>query len=1068
LANRQIDDRLIIRCSLFTFITIKHRTEWEEMDKKMKEMEEENRRRAREIARVESIQSKKKKKQKSKENGTKQKGYVAGAKMVNDDAKFIVTRISPIADLKEIKEYCGVCFDGESYEEDPIIFCEGCDVAVHLACYGLQKVPEGDWMCRACSTRSSKAVKKQCCLCTCPDGALKPTRDNRWAHLFCAQWIPELFISNTKAMEPVENMNKLVKERLSMNCVVCKTRSQGACIQCAYGNCTVPVHPMCAVQTGMRMEVRTDKKKEEVVDYRVYCEKHAAVLDKAAKVVEQRQQEGGKNLSEKDEVQEEKGNKRGEEDDDDDDDDQEKESEKENNKKGGNKSASASPEKVMKPSTTPSKPEMATPAANKNDKSANENSSYRDDMVSPMSPKHGPKDAVNEFMEKALEFPPPELPSDINEFLMDERQDAQIAVSKMKAAAANKAAAGGGSSLAEKCVICIKMKKGTSCGTSNAPLKCLRRKENIESLQKEIDDNLGMKSPKSESKMLTPKEELERLNKHKHLFEKFAPEDEVTAELLRAQAALARIVNVTRTMANELLERIEADQPNVQKRVEKMERTVKDVEAYENRYRGGRWRVEKLRAGGQLPALADGGDGSLESLNASGALIDPLCTIVAMEDALCCVCTGGESEPPNEIMFCERCEVAVHQDCYGVGEIPDGDWLCWPCQIVEDREREMNAPRTRPPRYMREAGDGLMYDPRVKCELCPVMRGAMRAMVPAKLSSPLSEMIKCGSIPNSSSRPGTTSSTPGAKVEVKMEIVDAKDVTMTDAEQPETEKQEDTPSNKIKEEMASPATQKPSAMKDDVKALVNQTPTLESPANMRPHKLKWAHVVCAKWMPGISCDLFSNEPEAIRGEESIPSRLLQATCAVCSRKDGAKVQCSKEGCRMYFHPLCARRANYYVEYGPQTEGTPVGHYCKNHSTQAKRDAGRNTKPSKIKGVTTSSSYVKSSVKRRPPTAEEITLLKRARVGLETLRLLCERVNKREKIRRDELESLGTLWKAQLNGQASGPVLKLGELEAAEDHGFIRQGPAVVYLTSTTMEEVAPSVPAGYELEREDM
>ena len=285
-----------------------YKTEWEEMDKKMKEMEEENRRRARENARIESIQSKQKKKQKSKENGKKQKGYVAGAKAVNDDAKFIVTRISPIADLKEIKEYCGVCFDGESYEEDPIIFCEGCNVAVHLACYGLRKVPEGDWMCRACSTRSSKAVKKQCCLCPCPGGALKPTRDNRWAHLFCAQWIPELFISNTKAMEPIENMNKLVKERLSMKCVVCKTRNQGACIQCAYGNCTVPVHPMCAMQAGMRMEVRTDKKNEEVVDYRVYCEKHAAVLDKAAKVVEQRQQqqEDKKNPSRNDDKGEEK------------------------------------------------------------------------------------------------------------------------------------------------------------------------------------------------------------------------------------------------------------------------------------------------------------------------------------------------------------------------------------------------------------------------------------------------------------------------------------------------------------------------------------------------------------------------------------------------------------------------------------------------------------------------------------------------------------------------------------------------------------------------------------------
>ena len=64
-----------------------YKTEWEEMDKKMKEMEEENRRRARENARIESIQSKQKKKQKSKENGKKQKGYVAGAKAVNDDSE---------------------------------------------------------------------------------------------------------------------------------------------------------------------------------------------------------------------------------------------------------------------------------------------------------------------------------------------------------------------------------------------------------------------------------------------------------------------------------------------------------------------------------------------------------------------------------------------------------------------------------------------------------------------------------------------------------------------------------------------------------------------------------------------------------------------------------------------------------------------------------------------------------------------------------------------------------------------------------------------------------------------
>ena len=89
------------------------------MDRKMKAMDEENRIRARELARQESFNSKQKKKEKSKDKFS----YLAGAKTVKDDAeKFIITRISPIPNLKEIGEYCGVCFDGESYEEDPIIF----------------------------------------------------------------------------------------------------------------------------------------------------------------------------------------------------------------------------------------------------------------------------------------------------------------------------------------------------------------------------------------------------------------------------------------------------------------------------------------------------------------------------------------------------------------------------------------------------------------------------------------------------------------------------------------------------------------------------------------------------------------------------------------------------------------------------------------------------------------------------------------------------------------------------------------------------------------------------------
>lgn len=42
------------------------------------------------------------------------------------------------------------------------------------------------------------------------------------------------------------------------------------------------------------------------------------------------------------------------------------------------------------------------------------------------------------------------------------------------------------------------------------------------------------------------------------------------------------------------------------------------------------------------------------------------------EEALCAVCAGGASAEPNRIVYCDRCDLAVHQTCYGVEEIPEG------------------------------------------------------------------------------------------------------------------------------------------------------------------------------------------------------------------------------------------------------------------------------------------------------------------------------------------------------------------------------------------------------------
>lgn len=65
----------------------------------------------------------------------------------------------------------------------------------------------------------------------------------------------------------------------------------------------------------------------------------------------------------------------------------------------------------------------------------------------------------------------------------------------------------------------------------------------------------------------------------------------------------------------------------------------------------------------------------------------------------CDICDDSETTSHNLIVLCESCDIAVHQDCYGVPLIPEGPWLCRKCYL--------------------NAGD-------VSCCLCPWKAGAFK------------------------------------------------------------------------------------------------------------------------------------------------------------------------------------------------------------------------------------------------------------------------------------------------------------------------------------------------------
>ena len=101
----------------------------------------------------------------------------------------------------ENQKVCGTCLGTHSDHTNEIVECDGCGVAVHEACYGIQEMAGGSinsnassactepWFCEPCMAGVSNP---HCEVCPNVGGIYKETDTGSWIHLVCGLYIPQI------------------------------------------------------------------------------------------------------------------------------------------------------------------------------------------------------------------------------------------------------------------------------------------------------------------------------------------------------------------------------------------------------------------------------------------------------------------------------------------------------------------------------------------------------------------------------------------------------------------------------------------------------------------------------------------------------------------------------------------------------------------------------------------------------------------------------------------------------------------------------------------------------------
>lgn len=168
---------------------------------------------------------------------------------------------------------CDICYDGEVTPDNQILFCDACNVALHQRCYGVEKIPTGNFFCHTCTyfelDKEYQANRRRegpptkitrhpiiCELCPRRQGAfvqvqtLQPTKKAKWVHVGCAKWQGMNYV-DVELKDKIEDLTQLKQyfKVQGLTCHLCKS-GIGALHQCREKGCEKWFHLTCARSFG--------------------------------------------------------------------------------------------------------------------------------------------------------------------------------------------------------------------------------------------------------------------------------------------------------------------------------------------------------------------------------------------------------------------------------------------------------------------------------------------------------------------------------------------------------------------------------------------------------------------------------------------------------------------------------------------------------------------------------------------------------------------------------------------------------------------------------------------------